>query len=79
MFPHEEYLLKAMKCTDFRMIGLLSDLGRLYVSTMATRPECNNFGKAVLIGQAIQNCAEQIAEIQGNDPVSGGHASDIVI
>jgi|PlaIllAssembly_1097288.scaffolds.fasta_scaffold303588_1 hypothetical protein len=80
MFPHEEYLLKAIKCVDFRMIGLLHDLGNLYIGAMANRPEGDsNFQKVMEIGRAIQDCSKRIAEIQGDDPVSGGHASDIVM
>ena len=78
MFPHEEYLLKAMKCTDFRMIGLLNDLAGLYTTEMSQRAT-RNFDKAAKIGEAIKRCAQEVAEIQGDDPVSGGHAEDIIM
>lgn len=61
------------------MIGLLNDLGGLYVSEMASRVGDKDFEKAIRIGEAIKRCAGEIAEIQGDDPVSGGHAEDITL
>ncbi len=79
MFPHEEYLLKAIQSCDFRMIGLVHDLGNVYIGEMAKRPECTDFAKALQIGKAIQKCADEIARIQGDDPVIGGHCQDIIM
>jgi hypothetical protein len=79
MFPHEEYLLKAMKCTCFRMIGLLNDLSNLYVSHMVADPSCKDPEKAMRIGREIQDCAKRISEIQADNPVAGSFPDDIVM
>ena len=79
MLPHEEYLLRAIQSCDFRMIGLVRDLGSIYTSTMAARDECKDFEKVLRIGRAISRCADEIADIQGDNPVSGGHCDEIVL
>jgi hypothetical protein len=69
MFPHEEYLMKAMECTNFKLIGLLNDIGRLYTVAMAKKSDVKNFKKSLEIGKAISRCAKEIATIQGDDPI----------
>ncbi len=61
------------------MIGLVNDLGRLYTSVMADRVRESDFHKVLQIGEAIQRCSQEIADIQGDTPVCGGHAGDIVL
>jgi hypothetical protein len=64
VFPHEEYLMKAMRETDFRLIGLVQDLGKLYLCEMTK--DADKFEKALKISQILDKCAAEIAEVVTN-------------
>jgi len=78
MFPQEDYLLKAMMACNFRMIGLMQNLSTVYLSEMAKRTE-QNFEKALEISKVLNEAAEKIAAIQGDDPVSAGHVDEMTM